>query len=207
MIGDLVGSRRIPDRRTAHEALARAFEVVGARVPALQPLAPTVGDEFQALYPDVAAALRATLALRLALGAGLDARFGIGAGWHESFAVRADATPLHDGSAWWAAREAIDRASAEQSQRSRSARGWYVAAAEAASSHPPAGLVNAYLLARDELVTPLDDRARRLMLGTLLGRTQAQLADAEGITQSAVSRSLQRNGAFALIDGIALLGG
>lgn len=55
-------------------------------------------------------------------------------------------------------------------------------------------ITNAYLLCHDELVSNLDDRGRRLLLGTVLGRTQSELADEEGISQSAVSQKLARSG-------------
>lgn len=61
MIVDLVRSRQHPDRAAAQSALVAALARVNDDVPALQPLAPTVGDESQALYPDVSSALHASL--------------------------------------------------------------------------------------------------------------------------------------------------
>jgi predicted transcriptional regulator len=51
----------------------------------------------------------------------------------------------------------------------------------------------------------MQPRARRLLLGQLLERTQAQLAREEGISQSAVSQSLTRSGATALLASESLL--
>jgi DNA-binding CsgD family transcriptional regulator len=48
-------------------------------------------------------------------------------------------------------------------------------------------------------------RERRLAAGLLQGRTQAELASQEGISQSAVSQSLQRSGASALRAGLDAL--
>ena len=50
-------------------------------------------------------------------------------------------------------------------------------------------LVNAFLLCRDELVSRLDARQRRLVLGVLRGTSQKELAASEGISPSAVSQS------------------
>lgn len=61
------------------------------------------------------------------------------------------------------------------------------------------GAVNAYLLCRDETIGRLGDRARRLLHRAALGQTQDQIAKAEGITQSAVSQSLGRSGAGAVL--------
>jgi hypothetical protein len=54
------------------------------------------------------------------------------------------------------------------------------------------------LFCRDSIVDRMNGRQRRLLWGLLLGRTQAQLADDEGITQGAVSQSLHRSGARAI---------
>ena len=51
----------------------------------------------------------------------------------------------------------------------------------------------------------LDARQRRLVLGVLRGTSQKELAAAEGISPSAVSQSLKRAGAPAILDGTALV--
>jgi len=86
-------------------------------------------------------------------------------------------------------------------------RTWFRRDAAAGDPGKPSSeaLVNAYLLARDQIVSTMNPRARRLLLGQLLGSTQAQLAAAEGVTQSAVSQNLSRSGANALAAGEALL--
>jgi len=60
---------------------------------------------------------------------------------------------------------------------------------------------NAYVLARDELVSAMSGRTRRLTYGRCLGRTQRELAEAEGITQPAVSQALSAAGSAALVAG------
>ena len=66
-------------------------------------------------------------------------------------------------------------------------------------------LANAYLLARDQLVGAMNERARRLTYGRCLGRTQRDLAASEGITQPAVSQALAASGAASVVDGFTLL--
>ena len=63
-------------------------------------------------------------------------------------------------------------------------------------------MVNAYLLCRDTLVTDFDGRQRRIALGVLDGKRLAQIAEAEGISTSAVSQR-HRAGISVLIESIA----
>lgn len=199
VIGDIVGSRTYPDRSLAQAAVQSALQTVNDAIPHLEPLAATVGDEFQALYPDVESALRATLMLRLELPEPFDCRFGIGAG-----EVTRIGGTLQDGSAWWSARDAIVETKRRESGSTKSLRTWYIAAAEGFAE---ASLTNAYLLCRDELVARLDGRGKRLLLGIVAGATQSQLAEREGITQSAVSQKLARSGVHAILASTDLLTG
>ena len=52
---------------------------------------------------------------------------------------------------------------------------------------------------RDHVVGRMKARERRLAAGLALGYTQSRLARQEGISQSAVSQSLRRSGATALL--------
>ena len=65
--------------------------------------------------------------------------------------------------------------------------------------------MNAYTMTRDQLVSDFDARQRRLLLGLLEGTTQAELAEREGISASAVSQSLRRCGALAVLDGLEVM--
>lgn len=185
-----------------------ALGVVNSAVTAVQPLAPTVGDESQGIYSDVPSALLATLLLRLTVSRPLDCRFGIGVGRSESVGL-GDYGPMQDGPAWWTARDAIVEAKRREVGKHKLLRSWYaVAEGELAGSAqvPEPGLTNAYLMSRDQLVSDMNDRSRRLVLGLLKGETQVQLAEAEHISQSAVSQNLQRSGAYAVLGGVELLG-
>ena len=60
LIGDLVGSRESLDRQTLHTTLDDVLRDVNQRLEPIVPAVITVGDEFQAVFDDVASALRAT---------------------------------------------------------------------------------------------------------------------------------------------------
>ena len=198
VIVDLVDSRKIFDRTAAQAAILDGFGTVAAHLPHLQPLHATTADEFQAVYPSVAVALEATLLARLSLPTGIDCRFGIGRG--DVYVVGGGAAgPIQDGSGWWLARAAIDEAHRREDSRTPSLRGWFRAADEDAGLE---SLVNAYLLSRDHIVGAMSERSRRLTLGAMMGRLQGELAQTEGITQSAVSQALRRSGGASLIAAI-----
>jgi predicted transcriptional regulator len=48
-------------------------------------------------------------------------------------------------------------------------------------------------------------RARRILRGLIMNQTQAQIAEAENVTQSAVSQTLHNSGAIALLASTELL--
>jgi len=219
VIVDISKSRTHADRSTLQTQIQDAFGRVNEILPGLQRLEPTFGDEFQAVYADVPTALRATLLARLQLPDGVDCRFGLGEGELRTVGAGV-AGAVQDGSAWWSARRAIDEAREHQYSKLGFVRTWFrrdgsagsgsgsgsgVAAGGAQRPSAHEALVNAYLLARDQILATMTPRARRLLLGQLRGATQAQLAAQEGITQSAVSQSLSRSGANALVAGEALL--
>jgi len=199
---DISKSRAHPDRGDLQSSIEGAFAAVNTLVPALQALEPTVGDEFQGVYDEIGIALRATLLARLQLPEGIDCRFGLGRGEVATIGSGVVGS-VQDGSAWWTARKAIDEARKHEYSKLSFVRTWY----RSSTPDDREGLVNAYLLGRDQLVSAMNPRARRLLRGQLLGETQAQLAAAEGITQSAVSQNLARSGANALVAGEALLAG
>lgn len=206
VIADIVGSRRLRDRESAQRTLEDTIARVEAEHPlAERALAPTVGDELQGVYPTLNAALRALLLLQLALPDPVQCRFGVGVGPVRPVASSREG--LTDGPGWWAARAAIERVHALQQRPVPSARTW-VDVAEGEENAPmreSVALANAYLLTRDQLVGAMSPRARRLVYGRCLGRTQRDLAAEEGITQSAVSQALAAAGAGALLEGYAAL--
>lgn len=199
LIGDLVGSRRSDDRGAVQAALADALAEADRRVPSLDGLHPTVGDEFQGVYPSLGAALRATLVVRLLLRPVVDTRYGLGHG--ERAVLDASRTPpLEDGSAWWSARAAIDELGRPATRRRRT---WFVAAEGTTPPCPP-DVVNALLLCRDALVDRVGPTAHPMLLAGLDGSSQRDVAAAVGVSASAVSQQYAR-GLGAIRDAQALL--
>ena len=203
LIGDLVGSRRSSSRTEVQQHLVDALAIANEATTSVQALAPTIGDEFQGVYADVGTALRASLVVRLALPEDVDCRCGIGVGTLEIVGT-SEYGRTQDSPAWWAARDAIVEAKRRESGQNKLLRSWY-AVSETGGGRPDADLVNALLLCRDELVSRLDGRQRRLVLGVLRGTSQKELAASEDISPSAVSQSLRRAGAFAVLGATDLL--
>lgn len=203
---DIVGSRRIRDRAAAQRDLDDAMARVERDLPvAVVPLHPIVGDEMQGVYPDLSAALRATLLLQLALPDAVECRFGLGMG--SVGTVPSASGDISDGPGWWAARAAIDTVERLARRAAPSARTRVAAGDDAPSDVVAAArLANAYLFSRDQLVGTMSERTRRLTYGRCLGVTQRELAASEGVTQSAVSQALATSGAAAVIQGFELLG-
>ncbi|WP_286929721.1 MULTISPECIES: SatD family protein [Aeromicrobium] len=193
LIGDLVASRQATSRAEAQERLIGALAAAAELVPSEQRPAPTIGDEFQSTHATVHDALLTALVVRLALPEEMDARVGIGVGAFEVVG-RSEYGLTQDGPAWWNARDAIGEVE-QRVARQSGLRTWV----------HEGGTVNAYLMARDQVVSGFDGRQRRLTLGLLQGRTQRELAAAEGISASAVSQSLRRSGALAVVDGVELV--
>lgn len=188
---DIVRSRDLADRADAQRrfetVLAEAAEGLGLIT---APCA-TVGDEFQALAPALPEALTLILRIQLLLPEDLDLRFGVGRG-RTDLVGGSGPRALQDGSAWRLAREAIDRARALQDGSSAYVRTRYRA------DDGDEVLVNAFLLLRDHALAGLSPRQRRMLAGLTGGRTQARIAEAEGVSQAAVSQ-------FAVSKGAALL--
>lgn len=202
VIIDIVDSRSLADRDEAQGEIERAFAALPGVVP-LDPLRATVGDEFQVIYATLTDALIATTSAVLSLPAGLELRFGFGRG--EVRAVESSTgVPVQDGPGWWSAREAIQEAHRREDGRSAFLRSWYVSADDRGGAEER--LANAYFLSRDHIVARMNARARRVALGLLRGETQSQIAAVEGVTPSAISQSVQKSGATAIVEGLRALG-
>lgn len=202
LIGDLVASRQHLERRELQHLLTAVLESVNQLLHPIQPLELIVGDEFQGGFSDVAAAARASLLVRLALlvsKGGTDSRYGLGYGEVTIFDPTRSPAP-QDGPGWWSARAAIDRAKRlADSPRTSFARTCFESStAESSFARTDISAMEAFLICRDATIDHMNERERRLLLGLLLDRPQAQLADDEGITQGAVSQNLRRSGAFAI---------
>ena len=201
LIGDVVESKKHPSRTRLQHEIGRVLDAVNGLLDPVQPLEPTVGDEFQGCFATVPEAALASLVLRLRLltgGSSVDSRYGLG--WGTIAVFEPDRAPIsQDGPGWWSARAAIDRAKATASKpRTAFARTCFEASPDTGMRGLAESAIDAFLLCRDSSVQQMNDRHRRLLLGLLSGRTQEELAEREGITQGAVSQALRRSGALAL---------
>jgi hypothetical protein len=203
LIGDLVGSRISQDRTDLHHRLGDAIAEVNDLLAPVRPLWITAGDEYQGTFATVGEAVQATLLVRVRLAPAYDVRHGIGWG-HTT--VLDEEGGIEDGPGWWAARAAIEAVEqAEQAPASRSLRTAYVVADDATGG-PDAGLVNASLVLRDERVSGLSERSVSVLRGLLSHETQRDLAEALGISASAVSQRVRADGLAAIVAAHDLVG-
>ena len=208
VIADIVGSRTLTNRADAQGIFEAALERASEGLALLQAPYPTVGDEFQAVAYTLEDALLLTLRAQLLLPSQLQLRFGIGAGRIEEFASGvhrqvpargrgAESAALQDGSAWWAARAAINRAHDVQDASNPFIRTWFMAHASVESefsSHCQT-CINAMLSLRDHSILKLSARHRRITASLLLGQTQVEIARAEKLSQQAISDFARGTGA------------
>ena len=208
VIADIVGSRTLTNRADAQRIFEAALERASEGLALLQAPYPTVGDEFQAVAYTLEDALLLTLRAQLLLPSQLQLRFGIGAGRIEEFTSGAhrqvpargrgaESAALQDGSAWWAARAAINRAHDVQDASNPFIRTWFMAHASVESefsSHCQT-CINAMLSLRDHSILKLSARHRRITASLLLGKTQVEIARAEKLSQQAISDFARGTGA------------
>lgn len=202
VIGDVVASRRAGDRAGLHDRLVTVLASVNHSCAPSTPLRITVGDEFQGAFGTVGQALQASLRLRLGLLPDHDVRHGIG--WGEVHLLQ-DEPRVEDGPGWWAAREAIHEVQEAEGHPGTRYRRTVFAAAEGAGGPDP-DLVDAVLALRDATVGALSERSLSVLRGLLEGQTQRELAEALGISASAVSQRVRADGLAALVAADARLG-
>ena len=207
VIADIVGSRRLSDRSRSQATIERVIAAVDGELPVARTgMRATFADEFQAVFASLDDALAWVLLLQLALPEAEQLRFGLGIG--EMGSVDSASPDISDGPGWWRARDAIEEVHALADRAVPRARTRIVGSGEEDDAMiDRIRMANAYLLARDEIVGAMSERARRLTFGRCLGRTQRALAAEEGITQSAVSQLLASSGAPAILAGYAALNG
>lgn len=195
VIGDVAGSRKVPDRATLQRALKRALTQTNKIVPAVQPLEITLGDEFQGLYTRLPDALDATLWIRLRLFKTVEVRFGVGAG---GIAVPSKGrSPFgQDGPVWWAAKDCLDRLR-DLEDRKEWPPGWRTAFSSGKPSTD--AVVNAFLVCRDQILQGFDLRDAGVLLGLLRGHNQERIGKDLGISQSAVSQRGNKKGSYAVL--------
>ena len=200
IIGDIVGSRASDDRVALHESIAAALQRVNADHPVTDPAVITLGDEFQGVYATLGDALTAAFHIRARLRPH-DVRFGIGRGDIQALDRERG---IHDGPAYWAARDAIVEAARLAGKAAlRTTRTVYVSAED-----EPAlvAAVNAALTALDQVLGSLSPVSWRILAGRLEGLTQQEIAAREGISASAVSQRVRNDGIGVAMETMWMLG-
>lgn len=194
VIGDVVASRQHPDRTLLQERLNDAFAHIEDRVQAVQPFTMTIGDEFQGVFSSLEAAISATFMAQIALLGSTGLRFGIGVG---EVVRLGEPGPFHqDGSAWWRAREALDRVRAAERSHGTPIR-WATGLEQPAESR--SAIEQGYLVLRDHIVGDMDRIDADIVEGLMNGDTQTAIAARLGIDKGAVSRRVGRHGLSALL--------
>lgn len=189
---DIVRSRD-GSRTESQKQATTAAHAVNEAVDALDPLRPTVGDEFQGVYSTLGAALRAAHLLRLHMLGSADVRFGLGGG---EVRIIDEETGIQDGSAWWGAREAI-----EAVRTLSDAAGFdavRTGVREARAGREEAAELESLLQWLDISISDLRGGAQRTLLGLLEGKDVAALAEADGVSASAISQRIVTNRLRAL---------
>lgn len=195
LIGDVVASRRVGDRGALHQSLAAVLDAANDELRPVADLRITVGDEFQGTFATVGEALRAALRLRLMLQPGVDVRHGVGWG---PVTVLSEEPRVEDGPGWWAARTAIEDVHvAESRAASRGLRTAYERAEGVVGPDPAA--VNAALVARDQLLAGVGEESLSVVSGMLRGVSQREIAAELGVSASAVSQRIRRDGLAAVV--------
>ena len=198
VLGDLVDSRVAPHRADLHRRLLDALARANAGPGILDPFRVTAGDEFQGVFATPGDALAASYRVRLTLGP-TAARFGLGIGGIQVLDPDAN---VQDGSAWWAARHAIEEVEAAARGARRALRTG-IATAEGLAA-PPGALLAAVELV-DAALYGLDEADVGILVDLLIGRTQAEAAPSLAITPSAVSQRVARGGLAILADAMTRL--
>jgi len=195
LIGDVVASRGAADRATLHGRLTDLLDAVNETTSPVAPLRITVGDEYQGTFASVGQALQASLRLRAGLLPEHDLRHGVG--WGEVRVLQAEPR-VEDGPGWWAARDAIHAVQLAQEHPASRFRSTAYRLAEGAEG-PDEDLVDAALVLRDTIVGALSDRSVSVLRGLLSGQTQREIAEALGVSPSAVSQRVRGDGLAALV--------
>lgn len=196
LLADQVGSRD-SNRAQSHTAILNTLPRINQQVPSLDALRVTVGDELQGVYPTLGGALEAGYRLRLELAGTVDLRIGLGRGE----VVEIDAEHgIQDGSAWYAARDAIGQVAAiAQTRGYRTVR---TALVNADADDADTRLITPALQLIDSALGRLRTGAARSLLALIDGHDNQSAAEAAGISPSANSQRIDNNDLRILADAI-----
>lgn len=211
LIGDVVDSRLHPDRQQLHDALEAAIGDANTAVTPLDPLVITLGDEFQGVFAHLGDALSASFRVRAHLHPLADVRFGVGRG---EVSTLDPVRGVHDGPGYWAARDAIveieERATRPRSRTART--GYSPGAPEAGGAGDNGDASDAVTALRvaldclDFMVGSMSTTTRDILGGLMDGQSQHDVATRLGISASAVSQRVRRDGVGVALDAMAALG-
>lgn len=191
LIGDMVGSRHATNRDQLQRGMSEVLEQVGAVVGG-DPVF-TIGDEFQARFDTLAAAIEASAQLHVRSVSITELRIGIG--WGELIMDDPQRFPFgQDGPCWWRAREAIE--AVDRSARRRGAR----VRTALRSASPLDAVLNGYLVLRDTLLAGFDEVDALIAIGLIDGQNQTEIASQLEINKSSVSRRAHTHGILALVE-------
>ena len=196
LLADQVGSRD-SNRAQSHAAILDSLPRINQQVPSLDALRVTVGDELQGVYPTLRGALEASYRLRLELAGTVDLRIGLGRGE----VVEIDAEHgIQDGSAWYAAREAIGQVAAIA--QTRGYRAVRTALVNADEDDADTRLITPALQLIDSALGRLRTGAAQSLLALIDGHDNQSAAEAAGISPSANSQRIDNNDLRILADAI-----
>ena len=194
VIGDVVGSRQAPSRSRLQKRLDKALADVSAAMQPVQPLTPTLGDEFQGMFATVDEAVEASFRLRVELAGKVDVRVGIG--WGTLRTEDPDRTPFgQDGPCWWRAREALDELA--RTERSNQEPGSLRTVCRTRTAQE--GALNAILVLRDHILLGIDEQDATILRLLIDGAAQQDAAAQLGLNKSSISRRMQSHGLAALL--------
>lgn len=199
---DVVDSRRHPDQSALLRGVAEHADRWLVGEGHARSSAPSVGDELQALYAApslLGEAVRDLARLRLSLlveppsDRPVELRAGIGVG--EVIGEGDAAAPAQSGSAWWAAREALEEAARRRNGWPPTR--WWVRGAGPAT--------NATLLALDTIAAGFDRDDERAAFALLCGSSAAAIATSLGVVPSTVSSRLHGHGIYGFVRTLEVL--
>lgn len=186
LLGDVVGSRRAPDRPELQRRLIETLNTVADRH--ASPLSMTIGDEFQGRYDRLDRALAASWHLHL--GTFGFARLRISIGWGEITVESGGNLPFgQDGPAWWRARDALETLGNVS----------YPVRTIVSTMSRWDELFNAYLRLRDAHLEELDDTDVAIIDALDREETQRRIAESLSMHESSVSRRVHRHDLATLL--------
>ena len=194
VIGDVVGSRQVASRSRLQDHLDQALASLNTSLNPIQPMTPTIGDEFQGMFATIDEAIEASFRLRVELMTKVDVRIGIGWGTLRTQDPRR--TPFgQDGPCWWRAREALQ----ELARTERSNQEPHSLRTVCRTGSSKEAEYNAILVLRDQLLSAIDDHDATILRMLIGGASQQDAADRLGLNKSSISRRMQRHGLAAIL--------